>query len=558
MKRSDVLFLLPRLAHFGFRHLINHFSILTRYVLSTMLIMLALVGPAMAHPHIWVDAKTSVVFDSAGKIREIRHHWVFDEAFSAWAVQGLDTNGDHKVDSSELAELTDNYMQGLAEYDYYTFAGEQDTKNSLKFDSGAAQMSYTDSRLTLDFSLYPKEPITVQKAFEIQVSDPEYYVDFSFTLKDGAELVGAPSDCRVDWHPPGELPPDVAKRLYEIPIGQVEIPEDLKAEVRKVANVATVTCNGAEAPTAAQAVTDMSRASGGRAAPFAAPPVEQGFNMPNSGFLGWVYEKQKAFYGVMTGAMHDMRNSPSAFWTLALLSFLYGVFHAAGPGHGKAVVSSYALAGERDLRRGIALSFAASMMQALVAITVVLVLAMILNMTSIAMSNITGMMAEGSYALLMLMGLYLVLRKIFGWGHHHHHKHNHDHAHQYDAQCSCEQDHCHAVLPKDTRTDWRGMLGVVLTVGMRPCSGALVVLVFSLSLGLFGAGIVSVLLMGLGTGITVATLASIAVMAKSTALRFAGSAHSGLVEGVVWWFELGTALLVLSMGAVLFASAYMF
>ena len=108
----------------------------------------------------------------------------------------------------------------------------------------------------------------------------------------------------------------------------------------------------------------------------------------------------------------------------------------------------------------------------------------------------------------------------------------------------------HAVGPSDLKGDWREQLGVVLAVGLRPCSGALVVLVFALSQGLLAAGIVSVLLMAAGTAITVATLATLAVMAKGLAGRI-GGADSALAGYMLWWAELAGAVCVLGFGLLL-------
>ena len=113
----------------------------------------------------------------------------------------------------------------------------------------------------------------------------------------------------------------------------------------------------------------------------------------------------------------------------------------------------------------------------------------------------------------------------------------------------------HAVGPGDLRGNWREQLGVVLAVGLRPCSGALVVLVFALSQGLLLAGIASVLLMGLGTAITVAALATLAVMAKGLAGRI-GGADSALTGHVVWWAELLGAVLVLGFGILLLIASF--
>ena len=112
----------------------------------------------------------------------------------------------------------------------------------------------------------------------------------------------------------------------------------------------------------------------------------------------------------------------------------------------------------------------------------------------------------------------------------------------------------HAIAPGDLKGSWREQLGVVLAVGLRPCSGALVVMVFALSQGLLAAGIVSVLLMGLGTAITVAALATLAVSAKGLAGRIGGT-DSALAHAIVWWAELAGAVLVLAFGVLLLAAS---
>jgi ABC-type nickel/cobalt efflux system permease component RcnA len=297
--------------------------------------------------------------------------------------------------------------------------------------------------------------------------------------------------------------------------------------------------------------------------PFGGPPPEPGFTMPKTGFLGWIAAQQRDFYQALTAALGQLKTDGNAFFVLGSLSFLYGIFHAAGPGHGKVVISSYMLANERQVRRGVLLSFAAAMVQATVAVAFVLVAQLLLNMTSFAMSDAANWIGIASYALVALLGLWLIGRKIFGWGHSHkrdadltqkahahlhdHDHHDHHHGHEHDHE---EHDHAHIVTPDQLKGDWREQLGVVLAVGARPCSGALVVLVFALSQGLLAAGIVSVFLMGLGTAITVAILATLAVSAKGLAVRLAGS-NGGLATGLVWWGELVGAMLVFTFGAIL-------
>jgi ABC-type nickel/cobalt efflux system permease component RcnA len=286
----------------------------------------------------------------------------------------------------------------------------------------------------------------------------------------------------------------------------------------------------------------------------------------------------------MNSALGSLKQDWTAFWLLGGLSFLYGVFHAAGPGHGKVVISSYMLANETQLRRGVTLSVVSAFIQSLVAIGFVLIAAGILGMTSVAMGNVANWIGIVSYAMVALLGLWLLARKVFGWGHghrhapdlaqkarvhlhgedrargHHAHPHYDDHAYDHDEHKHAPDDHrdhdhdghnhMHIVPPEATSGDWREQLGVVLAVGLRPCSGALVVLVFALSQGLLAAGIAAVLLMGAGTAITVAALATVAVSAKSLARRL-GGLENPIMTHVLWWVELLGAAAVFLFGILL-------
>ena len=256
------------------------------------------------------------------------------------------------------------------------------------------------------------------------------------------------------------------------------------------------------------------------------------------------------------------------------ISFAYGIFHAAGPGHGKAVISSYLVANEETARRGIVLSFASALLQALVAVALVAVLAWLLSSTAKTMCSAEKAIEIVSYGLIAAFGARLVWTKGGGFmralqakpapaaahhhdhgqdhghdhGHHHghhHHDHDHGHAHVHDEHCG----HSHGPTPDQLAGPggWQRGLGAIFAVGMRPCSGAILVLVFSLAQGLFWAGIAATFMMGLGTAITVATIAVVAVSAKGLARRLsAGSEGSGTL--IMRGIEFGAAGLVLLFG----------
>ena len=306
------------------------------------------------------------------------------------------------------------------------------------------------------------------------------------------------------------------------------------------------------------------------------------------GIVGWLLAKQSEFYREMSSTIRAAKSDGSAVWTLLAISFAYGIFHAAGPGHGKAVISSYLVANQETARRGIALSFASALMQSLVAVAIVAVCAWLLNATAKTMCGAEKVIEIASYALIAAFGARLVWTKGGGFfralqarqpaltpamavaghhdhghghDHHHHahahahvahhdhddhdHDHSHDHGHVHDEHCG----HSHGPEPGELAGPggWRRGLSAIFTVGIRPCSGAILVLVFALAQGLFWAGIAATFVMGLGTAITVATIAVIAVTAKDLARRLSGASEGGGAL-VMRGLEFGAAGLVLLFG----------
>ena len=297
------------------------------------------------------------------------------------------------------------------------------------------------------------------------------------------------------------------------------------------------------------------------------------------GFAGWILAKQAEFYRMLSGLIRAAKADGSAAYTLLGVSFLYGVFHAAGPGHGKAVISSYLVANNETWWRGIVLSFASALLQAFTAIAIVGVAAALLGATAKAMGNTIRVIEIVSYALIMLIGLRLLwvkggafLRLLRGGkpahsvpdhNHHHHHDHAHEHGHAHHhehAHChhhdhedeASAWGHAHALEPQElTGRHWfRRGLAAIVAVGLRPCSGAIIVLVFALAQGLFWLGVASTFVMGLGTAITVAAIAMLAVGARGLAGRLA-QAKPGMGMLLVRGLETAAALVIVLFGAAL-------
>ena len=338
---------------------------------------------------------------------------------------------------------------------------------------------------------------------------------------------------------------------------------------------------------------DGALAAGG---PFGAPRSQA--PVPAGGVLRWIFAKQAEFYRQFSGLIRAARADGSAAWSLLGLSFLYGMFHAAGPGHGKAVISSYLVANEETWKRGVVLSFASALLQAAVAVAIVGIAAALLNATAATMRGAVNVIEIVSYSLIVLIGVRLLWVKgrafvsevhmlhrpvalsaaatppeLRDCGHHHHgsprphaadghegHEHHRDHHH--GEACAhhgpCEHDHAsawaHAHAPEPAELagpgGWKRGLSAVAAVGARPCSGAIIVLVFALAQGLFLTGVAATVVMALGTAVTVALIASLAVGAKGWAKRLA-ERRSGYAMLAMRGIEAGAAVVIIAFGALL-------
>ncbi|MBX9588319.1 MAG: nickel/cobalt transporter [Hyphomonadaceae bacterium] len=300
----------------------------------------------------------------------------------------------------------------------------------------------------------------------------------------------------------------------------------------------------------------------------------------------WVMEKQALMHRELATAVRRFKtaNPFDAALLLAAISFAYGVLHAAGPGHGKAVISSYVLADGQTVRRGILLSFMAALIQALSALVLVAILILLLRSTGLQVKAMEAWLETLSWGFVTLVGAWLLfyqLRPAFarapahthdhGAGHHHldhrghehhghehrsahghHHHHAHDDHHHHDAGCEvC----AHLPAPSQLKGDWswKRALALAFAVGIRPCTGAILVLVFAIGQGLWWAGVFSTLAMALGTAITVSVLATMAVGSRELAKRLAGSGGSSKwVDRVQMAAGVGGAGLVLVLGAAFF------
>ena len=264
------------------------------------------------------------------------------------------------------------------------------------------------------------------------------------------------------------------------------------------------------------------------------------------GFAGWILAEQAKFYRMLSHLIRQSKADGSAAYTLLGISFIYGIFHAAGPGHGKAVISSYLVANDETWRRGVILSFASAVLQALTAIAIVGIAAVLLGATAKMMGDTVRVIEMVSYGLIVLIGLRLLWVKGRSFLHLLRARRRPPRScactpcsrsrpwarsrpcasltpYRHDAEEASAWGHAHAPEPAELKgPHWlkRGLAAIV-AVGLRPCSGAIIVLVFALAQGLFWIGVASTFVMGLGTAITVGIVATIAVGARGFAGRLA-------------------------------------
>jgi nickel/cobalt transporter (NicO) family protein len=284
--------------------------------------------------------------------------------------------------------------------------------------------------------------------------------------------------------------------------------------------------------------------------------------------VGWIRMQQQAFYDSMSAALKAIRGQSqwSAAFMLMAMSFGYGVLHAAGPGHGKAVVSAWVLANERELKRGILIACMSAVFQALTAIVLVSALLLTVQAAGSAARGLAATLESASYALIALLGLYLIAQSLraapasfaaqpAGHAHAHARVHSHGAAHgtagAHDADCDCGHSHMPAVNAVTGEWSLTKAVSLAFAVGLRPCTGAILVLLFSSAMGLYWAGVAATLAMAVGTALTVSVIAVLAVTSRRLALRLAGG-DSVWLSRTALGLKLAGGLAIAGMGGLLF------
>ncbi|EHJ92988.1 nickel/cobalt transporter [Vreelandella boliviensis] len=282
-----------------------------------------------------------------------------------------------------------------------------------------------------------------------------------------------------------------------------------------------------------------------------------GFQSVSYQLLGW----QRDLHRSLTLAITELSRTPTmATWvSLLSISFAYGVFHAAGPGHGKAVLATYLATHGGAVKRALGLSFAASLLQGVTAIVLVVVLVYGLGwITRQAMGSVAWV-EQASFLLVAALGAWLCWRAVKQLRRAYQseraaHSHSPGHEHNQDREHSHGHDHSHCCggahhIEPHQALDWRTAMMTVGAIGMRPCSGAVLMLGAASLLGQFEVGVASVVAMSIGTGITVSALALASIFARGWAQRRLSKQHSQRsVQKTTGWVALVGGALIVVLG----------
>ncbi len=212
---------------------------------AAMLAALAFISlphAAMAHPHVLIEAHTELLFNAQGQLTGVTNVWDFDDAFSAFAIQGYDKKGDGNPTREELQPLAKVNLSSLAEYGYFTrvtLAGSAVAFGAPKdyFDV------FENEKLTLHFTLPLAHPLDVHgQPVEVDVYDPAYFAAITFAMNAPVKLAGGNGACSASAHRPEPLDPGIAGQLAVIPADQRTLPPELFAITNKLINGIRVTC----------------------------------------------------------------------------------------------------------------------------------------------------------------------------------------------------------------------------------------------------------------------------------------------------------------------------
>ncbi|MBY8978316.1 hypothetical protein KHP62_21095 [Rhodobacteraceae bacterium NNCM2] len=261
----------------------------------------------------------------------------------------------------------------------------------------------------------------------------------------------------------------------------------------------------------------------------------------------WAAEQQRGFQNQMASAVRALRaGDPGAYSALLAAAGAYGFAHAVGPGHGKYLIGGVGLGSSVSVAKLLGVAVASSLAQALWAIVLVYGGFFLLDASASRMTGLAeNYLAPASYLAIAGIGAVLIWRgaralmrsAAAGQGHDHHH-HDHDHG---DAECGC---HAHGPTPEEVAKlgSLRDALLLIGSIAMRPCTGAIFLLVIAWQMGIQTAGAAAVVVMGLGTAGLTSLVAVSSVAARG--VTFASAAQVGVVSNLLPILQMVAGLLI--------------
>lgn len=172
------------------------------FVLLLALALALLPRPAAAHPHVWVTMKSELVYGADGRLAAVKQAWTFDDAFTAFALQGMEKQKDGSYGDDVLKPLAEVNVTSLKEYNYFVVGKTATTKLVFK-DPTDYFLTYENEALTLHFTLPLEKPPAAKGVVNLEIYDPTVFVSFSFAEKDPVKLVAAPAGCTQEVVSPG-------------------------------------------------------------------------------------------------------------------------------------------------------------------------------------------------------------------------------------------------------------------------------------------------------------------------------------------------------------------
>lgn len=277
---------------------------------------------------------------------------------------------------------------------------------------------------------------------------------------------------------------------------------------------------------------------------------------------------QKGLHQQMAALLQQVKAVPQqAGLALMLFSLSYGVLHALVPGHGKVIIATYLATHPARLKTSLKLTLAASLVQGLVAVALVTLVLVVLQLPSRQLHQSSFWLEKASFILVVLLGVLLSWRAL---------KRLYravktmrpapalrinrlqplpaDHLHS--AHCGCGHRHLPGDAELQAGSDWRTQTAIVLAMGIRPCSGAIMVLLFSKVIGVFSWGVLSALVMALGTSMTISLLALLVHCSRKLAVRLSRQRTPAAWSAIAWGsLALAGGLILLFAGVLLYISA---